>query len=153
MKMYIFICVRVQRKNKCTFSNYTFSNLKTLFALLVTHKEKCPSRMPVNLKKTEFAPAGVQARSSSPTFHLEVTGVGGKVQSKKLYRLKCKLLHLHPRCGCYVRSWSYYRLRSCRTLVLKKHNVFYTSMMPEVTWYEPLYNAYLNEPQLFFTYG
>ena len=28
--------------------------------------------MPVNLKKTEFAPAGVQAGSSSRTFHLEV---------------------------------------------------------------------------------
>ena len=53
--------------------------------------------MPVNLKKTEFAPAGVQVRSSSHTFHPEVTGVGGKVQSKKLFRLKCKLLHLHIR--------------------------------------------------------
>ena len=39
--------------------------------------------MPVNLKKTEFAPAGVQAGSSSRTFHLEATGAGGKVQSKK----------------------------------------------------------------------
>ena len=64
-----------------------------LFALLVTHKEKRQSRMPVDLKKTEFAPAGVQAGSSSRTFHLEVTGPGGKVQSKKLYRLKRKLLH------------------------------------------------------------
>ena len=54
MKLYIFICARVQRKNK-----YTFSNVKTLFALLVTHQEKRQSRMPVNLKKTEFAPAGV----------------------------------------------------------------------------------------------
>ena len=29
MKMYIFICARVQRQNKRTFSNYTFSNVKT----------------------------------------------------------------------------------------------------------------------------
>ena len=64
-----------------------------LFALLVTHKEKHQSRMLVDLKKTEFAPAGVQAGSSSRTFHPEVTSAGGKVQSKKLYRLKCKLLH------------------------------------------------------------
>ena len=41
--------------------------------------------MPVNLKKTEFAPAGVQARSSSCTFRPEATGAGGKVQSKKNY--------------------------------------------------------------------
>ena len=46
--------------------------------------------MPVELKKTEFAPADVQAGSSSRTFHLEVTGAGGKFQSKKLYRLKRK---------------------------------------------------------------
>ena len=52
--------------------------------------------MSVNLKKNKFAPAGVQAGSSSRTFHPEATGVGGKVQSKKLYRLKRKLLHLHP---------------------------------------------------------
>ena len=64
-----------------------------LFALLVTHKEKRPSRMPVNLKKTEFVPAGVQAGSSSRTFHLEAPSANGKIQSKKLYRLKCKLLH------------------------------------------------------------
>ena len=63
-----------------------------LFALL--QKKKCLSRMPVNLKKTEFAPASVQAGSSSHTFNPEATGVGGKVQSKKLYRLKRKLLHL-----------------------------------------------------------
>ena len=48
--------------------------------------------MPVNLKKTEFAQAGVQAGSSSRTFHPEATGTRGKVQSKKLYRLKRKLL-------------------------------------------------------------
>ena len=53
-----------------------------LFALLVTHKEKRQSRIPVDLKKTEFAPAGVQAGSSSRTFHPEVTGARGKVQSK-----------------------------------------------------------------------
>ena len=96
MKMYIFICARVQRKKLAYIhptSNYTFSNVKTLFALLVTHKEKSPSRMPVNLKKTELASAGVQAGSSSRTFHPEATGAGGKVQFKKLYRLKCKLLH------------------------------------------------------------
>ena len=29
MKMYIFICARVQRQNKYIFSNYTFSNVKT----------------------------------------------------------------------------------------------------------------------------
>ena len=70
MKMYIFICARVQRKNQAyTFSNYTFSNLKTLFALLVTHKEKRQSRMPVNLKKPEFEPDGVQAESFPRTFH------------------------------------------------------------------------------------
>ena len=51
--------------------------------------------MPVNLKKAEFAPASVQAGSSSHTFHPETTGAGGKVQSKKLYLLKRKLLHLH----------------------------------------------------------
>ena len=56
-----------------------------LFALLVTHKEKLPSRMPVNLKKTEFVPAGVHAGSSSRTFHPEVTGARGKVQFKNSY--------------------------------------------------------------------
>ena len=90
MKMYIFICTRVQRKNKLTFSN-----VKTLFALLETHKEKRQCHMSVNLKKTEFAPAVVQAGSSSYTFHPEATGAGGKVQSKKLYRLKRELLHSH----------------------------------------------------------
>ena len=96
MKMYTFIFACVQRKRQAyTFSNYTFSNLKTLFALLVTNKEKRQSRMPVYLKKIEFAPAGVQTGSSSRTFHPEATVVGGKVQSKKLYRLKRKLLHLH----------------------------------------------------------
>ena len=64
-----------------------------LFALLVTQEEKCQSCMPVDLKKAEFAPAGIQAGSPSRTFHPEVTGVGGKIQSKKLYRLKRKLLH------------------------------------------------------------
>ena len=49
--------------------------------------------MPVDLKKTEFAPAGIQAGSSSRTFHPEVTGAGGKVQSKILYQLKRKVLH------------------------------------------------------------
>ena len=29
MKMYIFIHARVQRKNKYTFSNYPFCNVKT----------------------------------------------------------------------------------------------------------------------------
>ena len=53
-----------------------------LFALLVTHKEKRQSRMPVDLKTTEFTPAGVQARSPSRAFHPEVTGAGGKIQSK-----------------------------------------------------------------------
>ena len=52
--------------------------------------------MPVNLKKTEFTPASVQVRISSNTFHPEATGAWGKVQSKKLYWLKRKLVHLHP---------------------------------------------------------
>ena len=123
MKMYIFSYARVQRKtsihsptwklkqNKCTHkcskkgntprkwwfkSNQSReSTCLPLFALLVTHKEKLQSRMPVNLKKTEFAPAGIQAESSSRTFHQEATGAGGKVQSKKQYRLKRKLLHSH----------------------------------------------------------
>ena len=64
-----------------------------LFALLVTHKEKRQSRMPVDLKKTGFAPAVVQAGSFSHTFHPEVTGAGGKIQSKILYWLKRKVLH------------------------------------------------------------
>ena len=45
-------------------------------------QEKRQSRMPVNLKKAEFAPAGVQAGSPSHTFHPEATGAGGKFQSK-----------------------------------------------------------------------
>ena len=49
--------------------------------------------MLVDLKKIEFTPAGVQAGGSSHPFHPEVTGAGGKVQSKKLYRLKRKLLY------------------------------------------------------------
>ena len=96
MKLYIFICARVRHKcigspiiHSSTYRpsptynlQLTIFNVKTLFALLVTHEEKCPSRMPVDLKKPEFAPAGVQAGSSSRTFHPEVTGAGGKVQSK-----------------------------------------------------------------------
>ena len=39
-----------------------------LFALLVTTKKKRQSRMLVNLNKTEFTPACVQAGSSSRTF-------------------------------------------------------------------------------------
>ena len=31
--------------------------------------------------------------------------------------------------------------------VLKKHNVFYISALPEVTWYEPLYNTNINNLQ------
>ena len=56
-------------------------------------RKKRQSRMLVDLKKIEFAPAGVQAGSSSRTFHPEATGARGKVQSKKLYRLKRKNLH------------------------------------------------------------
>ena len=98
MKMYIFIRARVPRKNNLTFSNYTISNytffnVKTLFALLVTHKEKRQSRMLVDLKKTKFKPAGVQVGSFSRTFHPEATGARGKGQSKRLYQLKRKLLH------------------------------------------------------------
>ena len=58
--------------------------------------------MPVDLKKTEFAPAVVQAGSSSRTFHPEVSGAGGKVQSKKLYWLKRKLLHYHLPCVMFT---------------------------------------------------
>ena len=68
MKLYIFICARIQHKNKYTFSNYTlsnytFSNVKTLFALLVTRKEKRQSRISVNLKKPN---------SRQPVFRPEV---------------------------------------------------------------------------------
>ena len=49
--------------------------------------------MLVDLKKTEFAPASVKAGSFSRTFQREPTGAGGKVQSKKLYWLKRKLLY------------------------------------------------------------
>ena len=59
--------------------------MKTLFALLVTHKEN----------RQSFAQADVQIGSSSRTFHPEATGAGGKVQSKKIHLLKRKLLHLH----------------------------------------------------------
>ena len=90
MKMYIFICARAQRKKQA----YTLANVKTLLALLVMHEEKRQSCMPVNLKKPEFPPSGVQAGNSSRTFHSEATGARGKVQSEKLYRLRRKLLHL-----------------------------------------------------------
>ena len=40
--------------------------------------------MPVDSKKAEFAPAGVQAGSPSRTFHPEVAGAGGKFQSKTI---------------------------------------------------------------------
>ena len=91
MKMYIR--TRVQRKKQAyTFSNYTLSNVKTLFALQVTNKEKRPSHMLVNLKKTKFAPVGVQAGSSSCTFHPEATGAGGKVQSKKTIPVETQTL-------------------------------------------------------------
>ena len=35
--------------------------------------------------------------------------------------------------------------------VLKKHDVFYTSAIPEVTWYEPLYNTNTENPFLAVT--
>ena len=95
MKLYIFIRARVQRKKTSVHILQLYILQLALFALLVTHKEKRQSRMLVDLKRPEFAPGGVQAGSSSRTFHPEATGAGGKVQSKKLYRLKCKLLHLH----------------------------------------------------------
>ena len=44
-------------------------------------------------EKDRILTSQCSARSSSCTFHPEATGAGGKVQSKKLYRLKCKLLH------------------------------------------------------------
>ena len=50
------------------------------------------------------------------------------------------------RCGCYDRSLSYYWPRSLSTDVLKKYDVFYTSEIPEVMWYEPLYNK--NDPSI-----
>ena len=121
MKMYIFICARVQHKKKAHILRENWNKTNALinvprkethhesddwnrigsreftclplFALLVTHKEKHQSRMPVNLEKTKLAPADGQAGSSSHTFHPEVTSAGGKVKSKKLYRLKRKLQH------------------------------------------------------------
>ena len=45
-------------------------------------QEKRQSCMPVDLKRAEFAPAGVQAGSPSRTFHPDVNDVGGKFQSK-----------------------------------------------------------------------
>ena len=94
------------KQNKCThkcskngntprkgwFKSNQFKRIHELTSFCLA-KEKRQSRMPVILKKTEFAPAGVQAGSSSHTFHPEATGAGGKVQSKKLFRLKHKLLH------------------------------------------------------------
>ena len=54
-----------------------------LFALLVTHDKRNVSLACQSIwKKAEFAPAGVQARSPSRTFYLEVTSAGGKFQSK-----------------------------------------------------------------------
>ena len=50
---------------------------------------------------------------------------------------------LISRYGCNVQSWSYYWPRSFSTDVLKKHDVFYTSEIPEVTWFEPLFNKIL----------
>ena len=76
-------------------------NRINLFALLVTHKEKRQSRMPVNLKKTEFMPAGVQAGSSSRTFHPEMTGAGGKVQSKN---------YTGWNTNSYIHSWVFSQL-------------------------------------------
>ena len=98
VKLYIFICARVRHK-MCTLSNYTLFNGTRLMSLISDpscccysensfclacdpRQEKHQSRMPVDLKKAEFAPAGVQARSPSHTFHPEVTGAGGKFQSK-----------------------------------------------------------------------
>ena len=62
-----------------------------LFALLVIHKEKTSVSHARQFEKDRIR--SVQTESSSRTFHLEATGAGGNVQSKKLYRLKCKLLH------------------------------------------------------------
>ena len=33
--------------------------------------------------------------------------------------------------------------------VLKKHDVFYTSAIPEVSWYESLYNTYYADKNVF----
>ena len=58
------------------------THVLTDFCLASDPQRKCQSRIPVNSKKAEFAPAGVQAESFSRTFHPEETGAGGKVRPK-----------------------------------------------------------------------
>ena len=60
--------------NRITLKEFT---CLPLFDVLVTNKEKRPSHILVNLKKTKFAPAGFQTGSSSRTFNPEATNVGG----------------------------------------------------------------------------
>ena len=89
------------KQNKCThkcskrgntprkwwFKSNQFKRIHVLTSFCLAsdpRQEKRQSHMPVDLKKAEFAPAGVQARSPSCTFHPEVTGAGGKFQSKTI---------------------------------------------------------------------
>ena len=87
------------KQNKCTrkcskrgntprkwwFKSNQFKRIHVLTSFCLAsdpRQEKRQSRMPVVLKKAEFAPAGVQAGSPTRTLHPEVTGAGGKFQSK-----------------------------------------------------------------------
>ena len=179
--MYIFICTVKTiihsptwklKQNKCTHK--CFKKKKThhesddlnrinsrkftclpLFALLRTQKEKRQSHVPVNLKNSDFAPAGVDATSSSRTFHPEATGEGGKFQSKKLYRLKRKLLHSHLtllksdmkrthtyRCGCpcsiMVKATncgilkSKFKLQSCYYIHIQTNTLMNPLILPAI---------------------
>ena len=73
---------------KCIHSPTTHSptiqspTWKLFLPCLWPTKKKHQSRMLVDLKKTKFARAGVQARSSSRSFHPEATGAGGKFNLK-----------------------------------------------------------------------
>ena len=83
-------------------------------------------------KKNEFAPAGVQAGSSSRTFHPEATGAGGKVQSKKLYRLKRKLLHSQQGRGTYP-SFHFHWVLFCGQPIQKSDHLLYIDLRPGQT--------------------
>ena len=64
-----------------------------------------------------------------------------EVQSNKYYKSRFV--------GCYVRSWSYYWPRTFSTNVIKKHDIFYTSEILEVTSYDPLYKrSQILQPQI-----
>ena len=59
--------------------------------------------MPVDLKKAEFAPAGVQAGSPSRTSHPEVTGAGDKFQSKN-YTSQNANSYINTKCKIIIES-------------------------------------------------